>query len=163
MSPATERSGSERAIEALYRARYRRFLRVALAILHDREAARDAVQETFARALRAHAQFRGEGSLEAWVWRTLTNLCIDARRRAGRDDCPAGAEPARNGHSADWPDVRAAIAELPERQRLALFLRYYADLDDDAIADALGVERGTVAASLHAARHAVRSKLEEVR
>jgi RNA polymerase sigma factor (sigma-70 family) len=40
--------------------------------------------------------------------------------------------------------VRAALAGLPERQRLALFLRYYADLDYAAIAEALSISRGTV-------------------
>jgi RNA polymerase sigma factor (sigma-70 family) len=54
-----------------------------------------------------------------------------------------------------------AVAALPDRQRLAVFLRYYADLDYAAIATALGVERGTVSATLSAAHHNLSSKLKE--
>jgi RNA polymerase sigma factor (sigma-70 family) len=57
--------------------------------------------------------------------------------------------------------VRAAVAALPERQRLALFLRYYADLDYASIAAALGVAEGTVAATLNAAHKALRESLKE--
>jgi RNA polymerase sigma-70 factor (ECF subfamily) len=59
-------------------------------------------------------------------------------------------------------DVRASLLSLPERQRLAVFLRYYADLSYEQIADALGVRVGTVAASLHAAHVSLRQRLEEV-
>jgi RNA polymerase sigma factor (sigma-70 family) len=51
---------------------------------------------------------------------------------------------------------------LPERQRLALFLRYYADLDYAAIADVLGIRPRTVAATLNAAHTRLRRRLEEV-
>ena len=70
----------------------------------------------------------------------------------------AAPAPARNGHRAD-ADLEALIVALPDRQRLALFLRYYADLDYEAIADALGVTPGTVAATLHAAHRTLRRKL----
>jgi RNA polymerase sigma-B factor len=57
-------------------------------------------------------------------------------------------------------EVRALIGALPERQRLALFLRYYADLDYAAIAAVLGIKPGTVAATLSAAYAALRRELE---
>jgi RNA polymerase sigma factor (sigma-70 family) len=57
--------------------------------------------------------------------------------------------------------MRALIASLPERQRLALFLRYYADLDYESIASTLGITSGTVGATLNAAHAALRSTLEE--
>ena len=59
--------------------------------------------------------------------------------------------------------MRAALAALPERQRLALFLRYYADLDYAGIAEALGISRGTVSATLHAAHATLQTQLSEVR
>ena len=68
---------------------------------------------------------------------------------------------SRNGH-VDEVGVRAWIAALPERQRLAVYLRYYADLDYRAIASALDVEVGTVSATLSAAHRALRRSLEEV-
>jgi DNA-directed RNA polymerase specialized sigma24 family protein len=55
------------------------------------------------------------------------------------------------------------VAGLPERQRLAVFLRYYADLDYRAIADALEIEVGTVGATLAAAHRAIRRALSEVK
>lgn len=144
-------------LERLYRERYPAFLRVALALVHDLEHAHDAVQEAFARSLYFRRAYRGEGGLEAWVYATLVNVCRDGLRRG---DPPA--EPARvNGRPETLPELRAAIAALPERQRLAVFLRYYADLDYDAIAAALGIERGTVAASLHAAHANLRASLKE--
>ena len=58
--------------------------------------------------------------------------------------------------------MRTWIAALPERQRLAVFLRYFADLDYQSIATALEIEVGTVAATLSSARLALRRSLEEV-
>ena len=58
-------------------------------------------------------------------------------------------------------ELRVALARLPERQRTAVFLRYYADLDYAAIAEALGISAGTVAATLNAAHAALRTRLEE--
>jgi RNA polymerase sigma-70 factor, ECF subfamily len=149
------------AIGDLYRRRYRQFLRVAIALTADGEQARDAVQEAFARAVRERLHFRGEGRLEAWVWQIVLNVCRDERRRA-RADALAGEPAATNGHPDDWPELRAAVASLPERQRLTVFLRHYADLDYETIAAVLGVRRGTVAASLNAAHRALRNALTEV-
>ena len=72
-------------------------------------------------------------------------------------------EPEQNGHAEEWPEVRAAIAALPERQRLVLFLRHYADLDYQNIGEVVGIERGTVAATLHAAHRKVRDAITEVK
>jgi RNA polymerase sigma-70 factor (ECF subfamily) len=58
--------------------------------------------------------------------------------------------------------VRAAVRRLPPRQRDALFLRHYLDLDYHAIAEVLDVEVGTVSATLHAARNSLRDALQEV-
>ena len=150
-------------IERVYRERFRAFVRTATAILGDAEAGRDAVQDAFATAVRRRAAFRGEGTLEGWLWRTVVNTARSARRTRGR------AATATAEHEASWnggfddPDaaaVRALLAELPERQRLAVFLRYFADLDYRAIGEALEIQPGTVAATLHAAHATVRRRLE---
>jgi RNA polymerase sigma factor (sigma-70 family) len=147
-------------LEEVYRLRYRAFLRFALALLGERELARDAVQETFARAVRARVGFRGESSLEAWLYRMLTNHCLDLIRSAARNR--SAPEPYRqNGVEEDRPELRAAIAALPERQRLVVFLRHYADLEYEAIGSVLGIRRGTVAATLHAAHAALGQTLKE--
>lgn len=75
----------------------------------------------------------------------------------------ARSEQAANGRSDDPFGVRGLVAALPERQREVLFLRYYADLEYRAIADVLGIEPGTVAATLSAAHQSLRKRLEEAR
>lgn len=151
-------------LEAVYRRRYRKFLRVATAILGDEAAGHDAVQDGFAQALREQSSFRSEGSMEGWVWRMVVNAALASRRRrVARREVPESIEArSANGHNAEEAGVRAWVAALPERQRLAVYLRYYADLDYRAIADALGVEVGTVSASLSSAHQALRRSLEEV-
>src|SRR6266542_1713840 len=66
-------------IEAIYRDRFRVFVLSATAVLNDGEEALDVVQEGFARALRRRRSFRGEGSLEGWLWRIVLNLAADRR------------------------------------------------------------------------------------
>src|SRR2546423_13565265 len=65
-------------IEAVYRHRYGKFLRVAVAILRDEQLAEEAVHDAFVRALRHRRGFDERGSLEAWLWRIVVN---EARRR----------------------------------------------------------------------------------
>lgn len=151
-------------LEDVYRRRYRQFLRVATAILGDEATAHDAVQDGFAQSLREQSSFRGEGPLEGWVWRMVVNASLAARRRrVARHEESATLEAASaNGHATDESGVRAWVAALPERQRLAIYLRYYADLDYRGIADALNVEVGTVSATLHSAHRALRQSLQEV-
>jgi RNA polymerase sigma-70 factor (ECF subfamily) len=146
-------------LELLYRAKFRTFLRVATAIARDEELARDAVHDAFASAIRNRRRFRGEGPLEAWVWRMVVNAA-QKTRRTSRD---VVFEAAVNGASPAEPgDLRAAIEALPDRQRTVLFLRYFADLDYRAIAAALDVTPGTVGSTLNAAHAALRRRLEEV-
>jgi RNA polymerase sigma-70 factor (ECF subfamily) len=153
-------------IEALYRERFADFVAVAASIVGEREAAREAVQDAFAGVVRGRADYRGDAPLEAWVWRAVVNAARKKRRRFARDVPLRPAEHASNGSGGlDEPATELAVlvAALPERQRLMLFLRYYADLDYRRIAQILGVEVGTVSATLHAARRTLRRALEEVR
>ena len=152
------------AIEALYRTRAADYFRFALAKTADPERARDAVQDGFAHAIRSRATFRGAGSLEAWVARCVINAAHDLNRAVSH----APAEPhdvAADSvieSDAGATVVREAVQRLPARQRDALYLRYYLDLDYRAIADVLDVEVGTVSATLHAARNSLRDTLQEV-
>jgi RNA polymerase sigma factor (sigma-70 family) len=146
-------------LERLYRERYPVFLRVARATVRDHGAAADAVQDAFVQAVRNRRSFRGEGTLEAWVWRMVVNAARKRRRElVERVEAAPLADMSRNGFG---DPVRAAAAALPERQRLVLFLRYYADLDYAAIAAALDITEGTVGATLNAAHAALRNSLQE--
>lgn len=147
-------------IEALYRADFARFVRVARAIAGDQEIALEAVQEGFADALRNAGQWNGRGSLEGWVWSCVVNRARKARRRPITE---AWSDNHDNGSDARGDvDLRVRLAALPERQRLAVFLRYFADLEYREIASALGIEVGTVSATLHSAHAALRESLKEV-
>jgi RNA polymerase sigma factor (sigma-70 family) len=150
------------SIEEVYRARLGQFRRVATAVLGDPVAAQDAVQDGFVRALRDRASYRGIGPLDAWVWGCVMNeVRTSARNRrppAGSSSSEPVTEPG-SGSDAD-EDLRRLIRGLPERQRLALFLRYFADLDYESIAAVLGIAPGTVAASLHSAHAAIRKAVE---
>jgi RNA polymerase sigma factor (sigma-70 family) len=156
------RGASLNDLELLYRSRFDIFARVAASVTGDSELAHDAVQEAFATAVRKRRSFRGEGPLEAWVWRIVLN----AARSDVRRSVPAlvyDESASANGRPEEDAELRVALARLPERQRTAVFLRYYADLDYAAIGEALGITTGTVAATLNAAHAALRSRLEEVR
>jgi RNA polymerase sigma-70 factor, ECF subfamily len=153
------------AIELLYRQRYVHFRDGVATITGSYETARDVVQEAFARALARRSQFRGEGSMSGWLWRIVVNEARDAsRRRLRRDSSESDLSEvaATNGRAESDAAVRAVIAELPERQRLVLFLRYYADLPYAEIAAALAIAPGTVAATLNQAHACLRRRLAAV-
>jgi RNA polymerase sigma-70 factor (ECF subfamily) len=152
-------------LAALYEDGYRRYLRVAEAIVGDVEIAHDAVQEAFARAIRHRSEYRGSGSVDGWLWRTVVNTAKSARRDAPPPHLPLEAVgdglPARNADGSHG-EFGSLVAVLPERQRLVLFLRYYADLDYQQIADTLEISPGTVGATLNQAHAALRQRLEDV-
>ena len=143
-------------LELLYRAKLAQFCRAAAAIAGDAELGRDAVQEAFARAVRKRRRYRGDGPVEAWVWRIVVNAARDARRKRG-----VIAESVQT----EAPDVpsgeRRPLELLTERQREVRFLHYYADLDYATIAAALGISPGTVGATLSTARRTLRQALTQ--
>lgn len=151
-------------IALLYERRFHAFVGGAYAVVGEPEAARDAVQEAFARALRDRRRFRGEGTLEAWLWRIVVNVARDVARRSrfaglSADELAELATLAADRAGAS--ELRAELRALPDRQRLAVFLHYYADLPYDDVARLLDVAPGTVAASLNAARKTLRHRIEE--
>jgi RNA polymerase sigma factor (sigma-70 family) len=159
---ASDVGASVEAIEVIYRERFHRFVRVAQAITRSRETAVDAAQDAFASVLRNRHGYRGSGTVEAWVWSSVVNAARQAvRAPAGVPLIEVGG-PDRLVGGMEADGVRSVIASLPERQRLVLFLRYYADLDYRAIADALALEVGTVGATLNQAHRNLRRLLAEV-
>jgi RNA polymerase sigma-70 factor (ECF subfamily) len=151
------RGASIAELERVYRADFLRFVRVATAIAGDEESGADAVHDAFVQAVKARRSYRGEGPLAAWVWRMVVNA---AKKRAQISRQVESAERVEHENGFGDP-VRSVIAALPERQRLVLFLRYYADLEYEAIAATLDISPGTVGATLNAAHAALRSSLKE--
>jgi RNA polymerase sigma-70 factor, ECF subfamily len=162
--PAAARGAAVAEIEAVYRSRLDAFVRVCTALLGSREQAIDAVHDGFAAALTRRASYRGDGSIEGWLWAVVVNAARNHRRAlalrtagAGHD----GGEPATAAPPPPDDMVRDHVAQLPERQRLVLFLRYYADLDYQEIAEAVGIAVGTVGSTLSAAHTALHAALAE--
>jgi RNA polymerase sigma-70 factor (ECF subfamily) len=152
------------ALESLYRADLPRFVRAATAIVGDEGAGRDAVQNAFVQAVKKQGSYKGEAPLEAWVWRIVINEALAQRRRPTPEfewAALAATAPPTNGAPERDTTVRTWVASLPERQRLVVFLRYFADLDYRSIASALDIEVGTVSATLAAAHAALRRSYEE--
>lgn len=152
-------------LEQLYRDRYRNFRDIMAGVVGSHDLAREVVQEAFARALRQQRKFRGDGSLEAWVWKIALNVALKMRRELARewaldDEYEAGIQEA-----APDRDLRAAVRALPPRRRLVVFLRYFADLSYGEIAEIAGISEGTVAATLAQAHNELLGLLdaEEVR
>jgi RNA polymerase sigma factor (sigma-70 family) len=152
-------------IEGVYRERAVEYERVAAAIVHDREVARDVVQDAFATVVRKRVRFSGRGPLDAWIWRVVVNTALGRLQTNRRRSALRAAQLAPlNGRDVEGPRdarLRAELAELPQRQRLVVFLRYYADLDYATIGAALGVSTGTVASTLNSAHDRLRRQLVE--
>jgi RNA polymerase sigma factor (sigma-70 family) len=138
--------GLESDLEELYRRRQGAFQVMLASVTGSVEGARDVVQEAFAQALRDQDGFRGEGSLEGWVWRIAFRLAIGSKgsRELAVQDLP---EVGFVEASSD-PTLASAVRQLPPQRRLAVFLRYFADLSYAEIGEVLGIAEGTVAATL---------------
>ena len=120
-----------------------------------RDAAEDAFQETFLRALRAYPTLRHGRHLRAWALQIARNVAIDALRRtrftsADVPDLESVDEPL------PYEELRRLTAELPQKERAAVFLRYGYDLSYEDIGNALG-------SSSEAARQATSSGVRRLR
>jgi RNA polymerase sigma factor (sigma-70 family) len=157
-----DRGASLEELRKVYERRLSDLCRVAAAVVGRSDLAPDIVHEAFVRAVRQRHRFEGRGDLDGWVWRIVVNAARDARAKERveheLDDLSERAVPDDPRREL----VRSAVEQLPERQRLVLFLRYYADLDYRTIAAAVAISEGTVAATLNAAHGRLRQLLSEV-
>jgi RNA polymerase sigma-70 factor (ECF subfamily) len=143
--------------------------------MRNEQDAEDMTQETFIRAFRALPRFeiRKGTSFEAWLYRISVNACRSRMRRKWYQVLPwpepapqIVAEPERQPESlamlGEQRDrILAAIDTLGEKHRLVVFLRYYAGLSNEEIAQSLDIPSGTVRSRLHVARHRLRELLDE--
>ena len=117
--------------------------------------ASDATDEAFSRAWRHWDQVQAMVSPDGWAYRVALNI---VRTRARRRTVERRLLPRLVGRTmSPGPagEVWALVHALPPRQRVAVVLRYVADLDEREIAAVMGITRGTVASTLSAARHAL--------
>lgn len=152
-------------------ARSAALFRTAVLIVGDRHVAEDLVQGALERAYRHWDRVAGMEAPEAYVRRILANLATDHRRRRGRGpvvlplaDHDASARDAYRDVD-DHDVVIRLLNDLPPRMRAVLVLRYYDDMTEAQIAEALGISLGTVksqgARGLAKLREAMASQKEE--
>jgi RNA polymerase sigma-70 factor (sigma-E family) len=138
------------AVTGLYQMHAVGLIRLGVIMLGDRSAAEDVVQDAFAGLYRQWDRLADTRRALQYVRSCVLNGCRSELRRRARRDRRASAEPF--AASAEYlalvgeehRQVLAALRALPSRQREALVLRFYLDLQEAEIAAAMGISRGTV-------------------
>ena len=139
--------------------------RLCYLYLHDVQLAEDAVQETFLKAYRTLERFRAEASEKTWLTRIAMRTCCDMRRtfwfrRVDRRVTPESLPDCAADAAEDESALTLAVMNLPIREREAVLLYYYQDMNVREIAKALGVTQPTVSYRLRRARERLREELE---
>jgi RNA polymerase sigma-70 factor, ECF subfamily len=142
-------------VEAVYRADAERLWRAIYAFAGDAEIANDAVAEAFAQVINRGAAVRDPA---AWTWRTAFRISAGALKARGAG-VPLPAATAEHLDQYGDPDLLAALRRLPEAQRAAVILFYYADLPIHDIAARLGSNSLAVRANLSRGRARLRQLL----
>ena len=145
--------GDPQAFAEIVRRHRDRLWAVALRTIGNADDAADALQDALLSAYRSAGSYRGEAAVTTWLHRIVVNACLDRiRRRQAKPTVPLPDDDGRALASPNDPiasretaiDVRAALAELPDEQRIALVL---VDVQGHPVADVaemLGVAVGTV-------------------
>lgn len=141
-------------VSGLYEAHAVGFIRLAVIMLGDRSAAEDVVQDAFCGLYRRWHQLDDHAKALPYVRTAVLNGCrsqLRARIRAERRAAAFAAEfdvavSAEDGAllAEEHAEVLTALRKLPTRQREALVLKFYLDLDEPAVAAAMGISAGTV-------------------
>jgi RNA polymerase sigma-70 factor (sigma-E family) len=161
---------ADQALEQLYAAHWRRLVRLSVLLVRDQGIAEEVVQDAFVAVHARWGRLRDPERALAYLRQAVVNRSRSALRHRGVVERHAARrttqpdEPAAD-HAALEAGRRTAVLDalraLPTRQREVLALRYYLDLSEAEIADALGISRGAVKS--HASRGAatLRTLLEE--
>jgi RNA polymerase sigma-70 factor (ECF subfamily) len=179
--------GDREAFEELVHRYDRDVLRIALNVLHKTDDARDVYQEAFLKIYKNLPRFRFECSFYTWMYRVVTNVCLDhLRRRSSRpeDQAPEYASDLRgDSPSTDFFDrqqdqaatsdperrmmgleinrrISTALELLTPRERIVFEMKHYQGLKLRAIGDALGTSEETVKNSLFRATRKLRAQLD---
>ena len=173
-------SGDEAAFRALVERYQHRLYAVAYGVLHNREDALDAVQDTFIKMHRGLDGFQSNAALFTWLYRICMNAAIDLQRKRARrptalfdetvdqemdgppaDIVPRTPSPSRALANQELGElIHAAIAELPEAQRKVVVLREIDQCAYQEIADICECSVGTVMSRLHYGRKRLQQALE---
>jgi len=173
------RKGDMKAFDALVRKYQHKIAKLVARYVNDPTEVMDVTQETFIKAYRALAKFRGESAFYTWLYRTAVNtaknyLVAQGRRPPNTDidaDEAAQFEGETGLRESDSPERMAlrdeieaaiyeAIEELPEDLRSAITLRELEGLSYEEIAQAMACPIGTVRSRIFRAREAIDRKLK---
>ena len=165
--PAAQAEAAQ-AVRTLYEAQYRPLVRLAVLLMRDSATAEDVVQEAFVGMYTSWGRLRHSDNALAYLRRSVVNRSRSVlRHRVVEDkyapkpppDAPSAEEAALT--AVEGSAVVAALRGLPRRQREVLLLRYYADLSEADIANAMGVSRGAVKSHTARGMSALRAVLEQ--
>jgi len=156
------------SLEDLYVRHLPELTRLAFLLTRDVASAEDLAQEAFIKVAGRLRNLRSPEAFDAYLRRTVVNLCMSYHRREKVARAYAERERARTSGRApasELPDVettdeiRTALADLPDRQRAAIVLRYYADLTEAQIAESLGCSVGAARALVFRAMETLRDRI----
>jgi RNA polymerase sigma-70 factor (ECF subfamily) len=166
-------AGDEDAFAELVGRHQGRVFQLAYRYTRDRQDAEELAQEIFFKAWRSASSFRGESAFSTWLYRVAVNACLNHRQRAKVRPAPvslsadleAGDLQAQDNLVASEREarLRAALASLPPRQRLALTLASFEDKSYEEIAAAMGVSLAAVESLLFRARQNLAALLRPLR
>jgi RNA polymerase sigma-70 factor (ECF subfamily) len=153
-------------------------LSLAVRLCGNLPAAEDAVQDGLLRIIQARDSYRGESQPQTWMLRIVLNACRDWQRKNLRHlRWELDGEHELVGDSGDWVDprdlsprtlletaetrvqIRAAVEQLPQRQREVVQLLIWQDLPPAEVADLLSTTTQNVYATFHAAKQQLRLRL----
>ncbi len=171
--------GDRDALAPLMERHGQRVYRIALSYLRDPDEAKDAVQETFVKAMLHAARWDTTSAVGPWLMKIAVNHSIDVYRRGKRrgariqswdDGMPEerfpgnqpSPESAARGRQIG-ERIAQALKTLPDAHRAVFTLRHYDGMSLEEIAATLGLSLGTVKSSLHRAVRRLRERLEELR
>lgn len=166
------------AFAELFRRYYQRVFNSALFITHRKDAAEEIAQLVFLELFTAFRRFDTSRPFLPWLYRIIHDVSMDYLSRDRRRthsplpttewqlDALLGADPepgpAERAEQAELQDVIwQALEGLPAKHRAVLVLRYYSQLNEAEMAEALRCRRGTIKSRLHRAQHALAEHLRE--
>ena len=164
-------AGETEAFEDLVRAHEKTVYNLALRMTGNPQDAEDMAQEAFLKAYRSLPEFRGESKFSVWLYRIVSNVCLDHLRRQSRRPAVSLTTEDEEGEAQQWdvPDeslsperlleqkltreaVQKGLRQLPEEQRQILLLREIKGLSYEEIGEILALEPGTVKSRIFRAR-----------
>jgi RNA polymerase sigma-70 factor (sigma-E family) len=165
---------ADEALVAIYTAHYRSLVRLGTLLLHDQAAAEDVVQDAFVAMHASWRRLRDPDRALPYLRQAVVNRSRSRLRHLKVADRKAPALlPAESAgfvpsaeagamSALDRDHVMRALRSLPQRQREVLVLRYYGDLSEAQIAEAMGISTGAVKSHASRGMGALRERLEQL-